>query len=109
MPANATDAIELLGGLIAFTEHGAEKFLSAVEHGNVAELYKDAETAGKDVLDVLDGQAPAATPTEAPAGPTSEQLAQLLSQNQQILNALAAQQHTQVTVAPEEPASEVKS
>jgi hypothetical protein len=43
-PANVTDAIGLVGSLIAFAEHGAEKFVNAVEHGNVADLYKDAET-----------------------------------------------------------------
>lgn len=43
-PANVTDAIGLVGSLIAYAEHGAEKFVNAVENGNVADLYKDAET-----------------------------------------------------------------
>src|SRR5215469_17260353 len=43
-PANAADAVGLLGSVIAYLEHGAEKFVSAVEHGNVADLWKDAET-----------------------------------------------------------------
>jgi hypothetical protein len=43
-PANITDAVGLLGALIGYAEHGAEKFLAAVEHGNVADLYKGAET-----------------------------------------------------------------
>lgn len=42
-PANVTDTIGLVGSLIAYVEHGAENFLSAVEHGNLASLYKDAE------------------------------------------------------------------
>ena len=41
-PANVTDAIGLVGSLIAYAEHGAEKFIGAVENGNVADLYKDA-------------------------------------------------------------------
>lgn len=43
-PANVTDAIGIVGSLIAYLEHGAEKFVHAVETGGVAGLYKDAET-----------------------------------------------------------------
>jgi hypothetical protein len=43
-PANVTDAIGLVGALIAAAEHGTEKLVNAVEHGNVADLWKDAET-----------------------------------------------------------------
>lgn len=48
-PANATDAIGLVGSVIAYLEHGAEKFVSAVETGGVAGLYKDAETLEAEV------------------------------------------------------------
>lgn len=87
-PANVTDAVGLLGSLIAYAEHGAEKFLAAVEHGNVADLYKEAEQ--------LEAEKQAATNLED----ANAEIAQLRSQ-------LAAAQGVaqQTTVGPVQPAA----
>jgi hypothetical protein len=81
-PANVTDAIGLVGSLIAYVEHGAENFVSAVEHGNVASLYKDAEQL-------------AAGATE-PAS-IDEAYAEIASLKQQLAAAQAVAQLTTVT------------
>ena len=82
-PANVTDAIGLVGSLIAYTEHGAEKFVGAVEHGNVADLYKDAQQ-------LEDKLAAPATLADAEA--------QIAALRQQLATAQGVAQHT--TVGP---------
>ena len=74
-----TDAVELVGGLIAYVEHGAEKFEQAIKDGKVADLYKSPEQLAA---------APAATLDEANA--------EIAALKQQLANQQAVASQTQV-------------
>lgn len=89
-PSNVTDAIGLVGSLIAYAEHGADKFLAAVKDGNVADLWKDAEQL----------EADAAAPKSL-----EDAEAQIAALRQQLATQQAVNQKTTVGPVTTEPAA----